>query len=293
MNYRHVYHAGNFADVLKHVLLSLVIEHLKQKPAPFRVIDVYAGVGRYDLEGVEAEKTKEWHDGIGRLIGASGSMPMSERLSAALAPYLAAVRSVNAGGGLRHYPGSPLVARACMRPADQLIANELHEEDFAALKRVLARAPDTKVLKLDAAVAIKSLLPPKERRGIVLIDPPFEAPDEFARIAQITSDALARFSSGIYIVWYPVKSPVEVSKFLRRMRALAPGAALNITLMARARDQSPGLAETGVLVLNPPYRLAETLDGMLPELARLLAQGTGSGSGLEIWQAQVAEKPNF
>ena len=173
MNYRHAYHAGNFADVLKHVVLARVLSYMRLKPQPFRVIDTHAGAGRYDLQGAEASKTAEWRDGIGRLLKAAPAPDVAELL----APYLEAVAAYNSGvvgGELRFYPGSPLIARHLMRRDDVLIANELLGEDVALLKAELARARSTKVLNLDAWTAIRSLLPPRERRGVVLIDPPFE-----------------------------------------------------------------------------------------------------------------------
>src|SRR3990170_5575144 len=163
MNYRHAYHAGNFADVLKHAVLALVIEHLKRKPAPFRVIDTHAGVGLYDLSGAEAATTGEWRDGIGRLFGAALAKPVAELL----APYFSVVRQENPSGRLERYPGSPLIARRLLRRGDRLIANELHPEDGDSLRRLFAGDPQTKVLALDGWVALKALLPPKERRGVV------------------------------------------------------------------------------------------------------------------------------
>ena len=172
MNYRHVYHAGNFADVFKHAILALCLEHLAQKPAPFRVIDTHAGVGLYDLAGVEAGKTLEWADGIGRLIGVDAT-PLPDTVAALLAPYLAVVKGMNEAGRLAAYPGSPMIVRKLMRAGDALIVNELHPTDHQTLASLFARDAQTKVMTLDGWTALKALLPPKERRGLVLIDPPF------------------------------------------------------------------------------------------------------------------------
>lgn len=281
MNYRHAYHAGNFADVLKHAVLALVIEHLKQKPQPFRVIDLHAGIGLYDLSCAEAEKTGEWRDGIGRLRTA----PLPEAAAVHLAAYLGAVRKFNSGpdGDNLFYPGSPLLARALMRPGDQLVANELHTDDVETLKQQLRKEPDTKVLNLDAWQAVKSLLPPKERRGVVLIDPPFELANEFEAIEEGLGDGLKRFASGIYIIWYPVKDPARVTRFLREIRGLGIAKTLNVSLSVSARDTLPGLTETGLLVVNPPFRLKAQLEQLLPCLAATLAKGNGAGFSLEDW----------
>ncbi len=174
MNYRHAYHAGNFADVVKHAVLALVIEHLKLKPAPFRVIDTHAGIGVYDLTSEAAQKTGEWREGIGRLMAAKLSPAAAE----VLAPYLDIVRRLNPGGALVRYPGSPLLARELMRADDRLVVNELHPEDQDELKRHFAHDPQVRVMALDAWTALKALLPPPERRGVMLIDPAFEQTGE-------------------------------------------------------------------------------------------------------------------
>ena len=279
MNYRHAYHAGNFADVLKHVVVALIIEHLKQKPQPFRVIDVHAGRGIYDLESIEAGKTREWERGIARVM----APPFAEGAAAILSPYVECVRAMNSGSSLTTYPGSPLLARALMRRGDQLIANELHPEDFNALRSALATQPDSKVLNLDAWVALKSLLPPRERRGLILIDPPFEAPDEFDRLAKGVAEALQRFATGVYVIWYPVKDPRDVTKWLGQLRGLHPAKAINVTLSVLARGTRPGLTEAGLLILNPPYLLKEHLQTLMTELTARLSEGRGSGFRIEDW----------
>lgn len=283
MNYRHAYHAGNFADVLKHAVLALVIEHLKQKPQPFRIVDLHAGTGLYDLSAEEAGKTGEWRDGIGRLL----KQRLPDDVAAILAPYLDAVRSFNRdvlpGGDIRFYPGSPLLARHLMRPGDQLVANELHAEDFETLRSQLRKVPDTKVLNLDAWQAVKSLLPPKERRGAVLIDPPFELANEFEAIEAGLSDGLRRFANGIYVVWYPVKDPARVTRFLRQVRVLGFSKILNACLSIAPRGPDAGLTETGLLVFNPPFRLKAQLDQLLPCLVTALAKGPGAGFCANDW----------
>ena len=279
MNYRHAYHAGNFADVLKHVILARVIEHLKLKPQPFRVIDTHAGTGRYDLAGVEAGKTGEWEQGIGRVLAAQ----IPAAAESLLTPYLQAVRSLNGEGALRHYPGSPLLARMLMRRGDQLVANELHEIDHNALKALFNNAPDTKILNLDAWTAVKSLLPPKERRGAILIDPPFEMSDEFERLAGAVENALSRFKTGIYLIWYPLKCERAVARLLAKVKSAGAPKGLDARLWVSNPDEAAGLAGSGVLVINPPYQLAADLDVLLPVLASLMSQGRGAGYVVRAW----------
>ncbi len=283
MNYRHAYHAGNFADVLKHAVLALVIEHLKQKPQPFRVVDLHAGTGLYDLLGAEAGKTGEWHQGIERLLGA----PLPVDVAAVLAPYLDAVRSFNGApvpnGQIQFYPGSPLLARELMRPGDQLVANELHAGDAEILKQCLRKLPDTKVMNLDAWQAVKSLLPPRERRGVVLIDPPFELANEFEAIEEGLGEGLRRFATGVYLIWYPVKDAARVTRFLRQIKGLGIGKLLNVNLSVAARDAAAGLTETGVLIVNPPFRLKAQIELILPHLVTALATGPGAGFSVDDW----------
>jgi 23S rRNA (adenine2030-N6)-methyltransferase len=276
MNYRHAFHAGNFADVLKHAVLALVIEHLKLKPAPFRVIDTHAGVGRYDLSGVEADKTGEWRDGIGRLIG-PGSESIPPDVADILAPYLGAVRALSADGEhLRWYPGSPTIARHLLRRGDSLVVTELHPADYDALAAEFVRDGQVKVLQLDGWLALKSMLPPPERRGVVLVDPPFEARDEFERLARGLKEALARFRSGAYVLWYPLKDRAAAARLHAAVAALQPDRAVAIELWVRD-PEAPGLGATGLVVVNAPWTLGAKLDVLLPFLAHRLAQSSGSG----------------
>lgn len=280
MNYRHAYHAGNFADVLKHAVLTLVLRYMTQKAQPLRVIDVHAGIGLYDVTGIEAGKTGEWQDGIGRLLAAQ----LSGSAAALLAPYLEVVAALNEPGApLRFYPGSPLLARKLLRRSDTLIANELHPLDAETLKANLKGSPHTRVMALDAWVALKSLLPPPERRGVVLIDPPFEAPGEFNTLAEGLGEALKRFSTGTYIVWYPVKDAREVSRFMTRLRALGLPKMLNVELAVCARDARTGLNETGLVIINPPYVLAEQLAALMPDLCTALAADGKGGFRIDDW----------
>ncbi|SFV34719.1 23S rRNA (adenine(2030)-N(6))-methyltransferase RlmJ [Hyphomicrobium facile] len=271
MNYHHDYHAGNFADVLKHIVLARILTYMKQKPRPFRVIDTHAGAGRYDLAGTEASKTGEWRDGIARIIEAELPPAVAELV----APYLECVRAMN-GDELRYYPGSPLIARQLMRADDVLIANELNVADFARLKEELRRFKATTVLNIDARHAVKSLLPPKERRGLVLIDPPFEAKSEFADLATAVGEAMTRFASGTYAIWYPLKDEAAADRLVATVTSRTGLEFLDVRLAVSKSFAGLGLTASGVLVINPPYRLKDELEAILPVLKDLLAEGSGA-----------------
>lgn len=272
MNYRHAYHAGNFADVLKHAVLALVIEHLKLKPAPFRVIDTHAGIGLYDLASEPALKTGEWRAGIGRVIDAE----LPAEAAGILAPYLAVVREVNGEGPLTRYPGSPLIARRLMRASDRLVVNELHPEDHAELEKLFARDAETKVLELDGWTALKSLLPPRERRGVVLVDPAFEEEGEFDRLVEGLQEAVRRFATGTFLLWYPIKDPTAIAAFRRQIAAVKLPKALAVELMIRGAEDVERLNGAGLIVVNPPYTLEAKLKALMPPLVRLLQQGEGA-----------------
>lgn len=272
MNYRHAFHAGNFADVLKHVILTLVIEHLKLKPTPFRVIDTHAGAGRYDLGSEAAQKTGEWRGGIGRLIG----QRLPPDIAPLLMPYLDAVRAENADApDLACYPGSPALARRLMRRGDHLVVNELHPEEQAALQRLFATDPQTKVLALDGWTALKSLLPPRERRGVVLVDPPFEEQGDLYRLVDGLKVALRRFETGIFLLWYPVKDPKRTKPFHARIAGLGFERIVVAELMVRKPVNPDLLNGCGVVVANAPYLLPEKLERLLPYLAEKMGVGPG------------------
>lgn len=277
MNYRHAYHAGNFADVVKHAVLTLIIEHMKQKPAPFRVVDTHAGIGLYDLTAEQAQKTGEWREGIGRLMRAD----LSAAASAALAPYLDSVRALNPEGMLLRYPGSPLIARDRLRADDRLVLNELHPEDQAELARLFARDRQVKVMALDAWTAVKALLPPPERRGLMLIDPAFEVQGELDRLVEALQQGVRRFATGTFLLWYPIKEMRPVAAFRQKLAALGLPKVLAIEFMIRGPEDETRLNGAGLIAVNAPYTLAETLRMLLPELVKILAQGKGAGFRLE------------
>jgi 23S rRNA (adenine2030-N6)-methyltransferase len=282
MNYRHAYHAGNFADVLKHAVLTLVLDYMKRKQAPFRVIDTHAGAGRYALASPQAEKTGEWQGGIARLVGVDAK-PLPPRAAQHLQPYLDVVRRENAGDTLGFYPGSPAIALSLMRSQDTLIANELHPEELSLLREAIGGDRRAKLMALDAWVALKALLPPKERRGVVLIDPPFEEKDEFGRIATGLAQGLQRFATGIYIVWYPIKDLKPVARFHAELTALAMPKSLRIELMLQRPSDPERLNGCGLIVVNPPYTLEGQLAAVLPELSRRLESTRGAGGYRLDW----------
>ena len=280
MNYRHSYHAGNFADVLKHAVFALVLEYMKRKEAPFRVIDTHAGAGRYALRSSQAEKTGEWQGGIARLIGPDAK-PLPPRVARHLQPYLDVVRGENAGDALVVYPGSPAIALRLMRPQDTLIANELHPDEGALLEEAIGGDRRAKLMALDAWVALKALLPPKERRGIVLIDPPFEERDELDRMATGLAQGLQRFATGVYIAWYPIKDTRPVAAFHAALSALAMPKSLRVELMLERPSDPDRLNGCGLVVVNPPYTLEGELAAVLPELSRRLGSARG-GAGYRL-----------
>ena len=278
MNYRHSYHAGNFADVLKHAVLARIITYLKRKDQAFRVIDTHAGIGLYDLSSVEAQKTGEWRDGIGRVVGAE----LSSDLKAFLAPWLDAVEALNPEGGLLHYPGSPKLTRLLLRKQDRLTAIELHPEDAAKLRQVFDGDYQVRVIELDGWLSLGAHLPPKEKRGLVLIDPPFEESGEYDRMIDGLARATRRFPGGTYMLWHPIKADSPLGAFDNKLIALARPRTLTVRLLARANQAAPGLNGSGLVIINPPYTLEAELRQVLPELSRLLAQGPGAGSEVRM-----------
>jgi len=253
MNYRHGYHAGNFADVVKHIALVTILLHLRKKDTAFSVVDSHAGRGAYDLKGAEAGKTGEAHDGIARLADLSGEMPE------ALSTYL------SLAGECAFYPGSPLIAAKLLRPQDRLTAIEKHPEEFAALKKLLAPYRNCTAEQGDGYARSSKLLPPPSRRGLVLIDPPFEAPDEFSTLARTVRDAIRKFATGIFLIWYPIKSQADADAFTGEV--LAGGAAKAMTIQIKISAPDGKLARAGLLVINPPFGFASVMEQAGRQLA--------------------------
>lgn len=278
MNYRHSYHAGNFADVLKHAVLAQIITYLKRKEPAFRVIDTHAGTGIYDLSSAEAQKTGEWRDGVGRILAAN----LSLELGAFLAPWLEAVRALNPDGGIRYYPGSPKLARHLMRKQDRLSAIELHPADVRQLRTAFEGDFQVRVIELDGWLALGAHLPPKEKRGLVLIDPPFEAEGELDRLVDGLARASRRFPGGTYMLWHPIKAGSQLPAFENKLVALGRPNTLSVRMLARDNKTTPGLNGSGLVIVNPPFTLEAELKSVLPELACLLAQGPGAGSDIRM-----------
>jgi 23S rRNA (adenine2030-N6)-methyltransferase len=274
MNYRHAYHAGNFADVVKHVVLSHLIEYLKLKDKAFRVIDTHAGLGLYDLGSLEAQKTGEWADGIGRLLHADLPPPAAELVR----PYLAAVRAVNEPGKFSRYPGSPMIVRHLLRRQDRLSAIELHPEDAERLKGVFDGDFQTRVMQLDGWLALGAHLPPKEKRGLVLVDPPFEVAGEFERLVDGLAKAHRRWPGGIYALWYPIKDRDAVAAFRRALAESGIPKILDIVFEIRPPSREPRLDGSGMVVVNPPFTLERDLATVFPALHKLLAL-----DGRSVW----------
>lgn len=282
MNYRHAYHAGNHADVLKHAVLARALVHLKKKEKPFLFLDAHAGIGTYALESEEALKTLEWQDGLGRLYAMSGEMlPLEGEAEELLAPWRTVVAGVNqTDGALQHYPGSPEFARQLLRDADRIVLNELHPADHQALADYAAGDARIRVAAEDAGIAIKANLPPAERRGVVLIDPPYERSDEAARTLKALRDGLRRFATGVFMLWYPVAGYGLSERMIADTAALAPKL-LKVELRVRRAVAEGGLAGSGLIIVNPPWPLEEELRLLVPALCERLAQSADAGWSVE------------
>jgi 23S rRNA (adenine2030-N6)-methyltransferase len=288
MNYRHAFHAGNFADVFKHAVLVRILVHLGGKPAAYRVIDTHAGGALYDLTGPEATRGGEWRAGIGRLIGAK----LAPGPHALLAPYLDAVAACNRPDRLTIYPGSPALSRALLRSQDRLIACEIEPNALASLRRSLGHDRRIKVIAIDGWTALNAYVPAPERRGLVLIDPPYEEAGDFASSALGLERAHRKWAGAIYVLWYPIKDRMEPDALARRLRRSGIGKILRAEVNIGAPDDSGGLAGCGLIVVNPPWRLEEELDEMLPGLASILAP-SGAGRVRVDWLAPEASHATF
>ncbi|MDR6951758.1 23S rRNA (adenine2030-N6)-methyltransferase [Ancylobacter sp. 3268] len=271
MNYRHAFHAGNFADVVKHVVLTRILAYLGQKDAAFRVLDTHAGAGLYDLSGNEAQRTGEWESGVGAVL----RTPFKPEIEALLAPWKQVIAGFNPGldtdpSALRHYPGSPLFALALARPQDRLLFCETEPGVRAALGDV-AHDFRAKVLPTDGWQSLTAYLPPKERRGVVLVDPPFEEAGEFHRLAATLAEAYKRWATGIYALWYPIKDVRAVDAFQREIARAAIPKTLRIEFDLRTVRQASVLSGCGLIVVNPPFTLADEIRTVLAALAPVMA----------------------
>jgi len=276
MNYRHIYHVGNFADVLKHTALVWVLLHLRKKDKPFAMIDTHAGRGIYDIGGAEAQKTGEASEGILRLLALSSVPGMLSR-------FLDIVRSF--GQGL--YPGSPLVAAQMLRPNDRLIAIECQTAEYDELAKQLTPFANARAIHGDGYRELPRLLPLHERRGVILIDPPYEDEDEFSRAAETLVSAHHRFATAIYMLWYPAKEQPKVSATAGELLNAGIESLVRIELDVGAKPErqggrGPPMSATGLLIVNPPFGFTSEMQTVLPFLAETLAQGPGATSRVEI-----------
>lgn len=266
MNYSHAFHAGNFADVVKHIILARLIEYLKKKDAAFRVIDTHAGIGRYDLTGEIAKRSPEWVDGVGRLLKAE----LPQKARPLVEPYLNVIRELNPGGGVETYPGSPLLARKLFRPQDRLSALELHPEYAKRLGALFEGDVQVRVIELDGWLSLNAHVPPKEKRGLVLVDPPFEEKGEFDRMVDGLVKAHKKFAGGLYALWYPLKDTRAVHDFISALRDTGIPKMLRTEVSIRPASNPPRLHGTGMILVNPPFTLEGELRILLPALAQLL-----------------------
>ncbi|HEX4158262.1 MAG TPA: 23S rRNA (adenine(2030)-N(6))-methyltransferase RlmJ [Rhizomicrobium sp.] len=276
MNYRHAFHAGNFADVIKHIALVAILLHLRRKVKPFCVIDTHAGGGVYDLGSSEAARTGEAAEGISR-IAAIGDDP---QLPESLKTYLDGVRREGEG----RYPGSARIAACLLRPQDRLVAIEKHPEAARTLRRSLAAFPNVRTVAADGYARLAALLPPRERRGVILIDPPYEADDEFARVGDLLALAHSRFATGIYVAWYPIKSPAAIDALYGELGAngVAPVLRLEIETGRAPDADKERLSAAGLLVINPPFGFDEEMRSVAAVLAPLLGRRTREPAAITL-----------
>lgn len=276
LSYRHAFHAGNHADVLKHLILIQIAQYLGEKPTPFWIIDTHAGAGRYALDSAHASKLAEYRDGIGRLWNAKGLPP-------AAAEYVDFVRLLNPDGQLRHYPGSPWLASQLLRDGDRLRLYELHSSDVKLLQDCFrSSGRQVMVTAGDGFAGLKAVLPPPPRRALVLIDPSYETRDDYTNVIKGLQEALKRFPTGTYALWYPMLTKPESVKLPARLKALGAANWLHATLQvaAPARDGF-GMHGSGMFIINPPWTLEKKLHETLPVLVPLLARGEGAKYDLE------------
>lgn len=275
LSYRHIYHAGNFADVFKHLVLVQLLQALTRKETPCFVLDTHAGIGRYDLRAGEALKNREFADGVLRLLAC-------ENMPAAVHHYLSLVRAENTDvGEFAYYPGSPRIIRRLLRPQDRLVLSELHKADHAQLKELFAGDPQVAVHLQDAYQGLKAFLPPKERRGLVLIDPPYERKDEYERVVGSVQEAHRRWPTGVYAIWYPVMSRSLVTRFHSAMAATGIRKILCAELCVEDADERTRFAGSGLLIVNPPWPLQDRLAESLPWLWDCLTHAGRGGTRVD------------
>lgn len=275
LSYRHLFHAGNFADVFKHALLSRLLIALAAKDKPYCYLDTHAGTGRYDLSHEWAWKKREFENGIARLWD-------RKDIPAAFTPYMDAVRAENPKGRLRYYPGSPLIALKLRRPGDRILLTELNRADCAELESVVGRERHVAVHLMDGYEGLKTLLPPRERRGLVLLDSSFDRAREFARIVKALKEAHLRWATGIYAIWYPLMQPAAMRDFSRSVEKSGIRKILRLELRVKKQEPDTPMPGSGMLVVNPPWKFDAEARPLLDWLAQALSQD-GSGKAKVDW----------
>ncbi|VEI59022.1 putative DNA methylase, N-6 adenine-specific [Pasteurella multocida] len=273
LSYRHSFHAGNHADVLKHIVLMLIIESLQQKEKGFYYLDTHAGVGRYRLFSEESEKTAEFEEGIGRLW-------QCDDLPEEVARYIELIKKFNYGGKeLRYYAGSPLIAATMLRPQDRALLTELHPSDFPLLRNNFKEFENITTKRDNGFIQVKATLPPKERRGLVLIDPPYELKEDYDLVVNTIEEGYKRFATGVYAIWYPVVLRQQVKRMVRNLENTGIRKILQIELAVRPDTEQRGMTASGMIVINPPWTLEQQMKKILPYLTKnLIPEGTGSWS---------------
>lgn len=279
LSYRHAFHAGNHADVLKHFVLMQALQYAAQKDKPFWYIDTHAGGGMYELDRGYALQNAEFRGGIGRLWDAPD-------LPAPLAEYVGLMRKFNAGGPLRHYPGSPAIARELLRKDDRMRLFELHTSDSKLLRQLFLneQSANKNVLidTTDGFSGLKALLPPPVRRAVVLVDPPYEDKSDYQRVVEAIKDSLKRFATGTYIIWYPLLQRPEPMQMVDKLRKLQPESWLDTALAVQTPALDGfGMHGSGLFIINPPWTLPQTLSEVLPTLVKILALDDGADFRLE------------
>lgn len=269
LSYRHSFHAGNFADVLKHIVQLLIIESLQQKEKGFLYLDTHAGAGLYSLQSFEAEKTAEFEQGVGYLW-------QRQDLLETVKYYLDQVAKVNSQQKLRFYPGSPLLAANLLRPQDRAILTELHPSDYPLLRKNMQLYKNVQVKRDDGFQQLKAVLPPKERRGFILIDPPYELKEDYQLVVDAIVEGYKRFATGTYAIWYPVVLRQQIKKMVRALEETQIRKILQIELGIRPDTAQRGMTASGMIVINPPWKLEAQMKAILPYLTNVLAPD-GSG----------------
>uniref|UniRef100_Q47CG5 Ribosomal RNA large subunit methyltransferase J n=1 Tax=Dechloromonas aromatica (strain RCB) TaxID=159087 RepID=Q47CG5_DECAR len=276
LSYRHAFHAGNHADVLKHLILLQIAEYMGEKPAPFWIIDTHAGAGRYALESAHATKLGEYRDGIGRLWEAKGLPPAAK-------DYVDMVRQLNPDGKLKHYPGSPWLARQMLRDSDRLRLYEMHTTDAKLLLECFkGTGREVAITDGDGFIGLKAILPPPPRRALVLIDPSYETKSDYTAVVKALQESLKRFPTGTYALWYPMLSKLESRQLPDKLKRLGASNWLHATLEIKAPAKDGfGMNGSGMFIINPPWTLEKKLHETLPKLTELLSQGDGAKYTLE------------